>query len=76
MRKASLDVCRVLACMAVVLGHTGMLFWEFDPSSPTWAVYNLLFMLMVFLASEASDFVNGHILYVDGGILAYIGKQP
>ncbi|HEX3038649.1 MAG TPA: gluconate 5-dehydrogenase [Oscillospiraceae bacterium] len=30
----------------------------------------------VFLASESSDFVNGHILYVDGGILAYIGKQP
>ncbi|MCI8448959.1 MAG: gluconate 5-dehydrogenase [Eubacterium sp.] len=30
----------------------------------------------VFLASEASDFVNGHIVYVDGGILAYIGKQP
>ena len=30
----------------------------------------------VFLASEASDFVNGHILYIDGGILAYIGKQP
>ncbi|MCR4908190.1 MAG: gluconate 5-dehydrogenase [Lachnospiraceae bacterium] len=30
----------------------------------------------LFLASAASDFVNGHILYVDGGILAYIGKQP
>jgi len=30
----------------------------------------------IFLASPASDFVNGHILYVDGGILAYIGKQP
>jgi gluconate 5-dehydrogenase len=30
----------------------------------------------VFLASGASDFVNGHVLYVDGGILAYIGKQP
>lgn len=29
-----------------------------------------------FLASDASNFVNGHVLYVDGGILAYIGKQP
>ena len=28
----------------------------------------------VFLASAASDFVNGQILYVDGGILATIGK--
>lgn len=30
----------------------------------------------VFLASEASDFVNGLILYVDGGIASYLGKQP
>ena len=30
----------------------------------------------IFLASDASNFVNGHILYDDGGILAYIGKQP
>ena len=30
----------------------------------------------VFLASSASDFVNGHILYADGGIQAYLGRQP
>ncbi|TMM52011.1 gluconate 5-dehydrogenase [Maribacter algarum] len=28
----------------------------------------------IFLSSKASDFVNGHVLYVDGGILATIGK--
>lgn len=28
----------------------------------------------IFLASKASDFVNGHVLYVDGGILASLGK--
>lgn len=28
----------------------------------------------VFLASKASDFINGHILYVDGGLSATIGR--
>lgn len=28
----------------------------------------------IFLASRASDFVNGQIIYVDGGILATLGK--
>ena len=41
-----------------------------------WGVAEDLQGPAVFLASEASDFVNGLILYVDGGISAYIGKQP
>lgn len=41
-----------------------------------WGTVEDLMGPAVFLASEASNFVNGHILYVDGGILAYIGKQP
>ena len=41
-----------------------------------WGTPEDLMAPAVFLASNASDFVNGHILYVDGGILAYIGKQP
>ena len=41
-----------------------------------WGTPDDLMRPAVFLASDASDFVNGHILYVDGGILAYIGKQP
>jgi len=41
-----------------------------------WGTPEDLMCPALFLASEASDFVNGQILYVDGGILAYIGKQP
>jgi gluconate 5-dehydrogenase len=39
-----------------------------------WGDPNDLEGAAVFLSSKASDFVNGHILYVDGGILATIGK--
>ena len=39
-----------------------------------WGDPNDLAGSAIFLASKASDFINGHILYVDGGILATIGK--
>lgn len=39
-----------------------------------WGDPNDLAGAAIFLGSRASDFVNGHVLYVDGGILATIGK--
>ena len=39
-----------------------------------WGNPNDLQGAAIFLASNASNFVNGHVLYVDGGILATIGK--
>jgi gluconate 5-dehydrogenase len=39
-----------------------------------WGDPNDLRGAAIFLASRASDFVNGQIIYVDGGILATIGK--
>jgi gluconate 5-dehydrogenase len=39
-----------------------------------WGNPNDLAGAAIFLSSRASDFVNGHILYVDGGLLATIGK--
>lgn len=41
-----------------------------------WGRTEVLMGPALFLASDASNFVNGQVLYVDGGILAYIGKQP
>ena len=65
MRKPDLDVCRVLACMMVVLGHSGMLFWDFDPSASAWAVYNLL---CVFLRSSVLLF------FMVSGVL-FLGRE-
>ncbi len=48
MRKPGLDLCRVIACLAVVLIHTVMLFWDFDPASPVWAVWNFLSLAVRF----------------------------
>lgn len=39
-----------------------------------WGMPEDLMGTAIFLASKASDFVNGQIVYVDGGILATIGK--
>ncbi len=71
MRKSNLDLTRVVAIMAIVLGHTLMLFWDFDPSSPAWAVYNLMWILVrgtlmlffmisgtLFLSREKLDFAR------------------
>lgn len=61
------------------LRQPGVPFNEFIISktpAARWGTPEDLMGPAVFLASDASDFVNGHILYVDGGILAYIGKQP
>ena len=41
-----------------------------------WGVNDDLKGLAVFLASPASDFINGQVVYIDGGILAYIGQDP
>ena len=46
------------------------------PPAGRWLEPSELGAPAVFLASDASNAVNGHILYVDGGILAYIGRQP
>ncbi|MDF2473854.1 MAG: short-chain dehydrogenase/reductase [Anaerocolumna sp.] len=56
-------------------GHPFNKFILSKTPAARWGTANDLMGPAVFLASDASDFVNGHILYVDGGILAYIGKQ-
>jgi len=57
-------------------GHPFDTFIKARTPAGRWGTTNDLKGPAVFLASSASDFVNGHILYVDGGILAYLGKQP
>ena len=57
-------------------GHPFNSFIISKTPAARWGTTEDLMGPAVFLASDASNFVNGHILYVDGGILAYIAKQP
>ncbi len=41
-----------------------------------WGHTEDLMGLAVFLAAPASDFINGQVIYIDGGISAYIGQDP
>lgn len=59
-----------------VEGHPFNSFIISKTPAARWGRTDDLMGPVVFLSSDASNFVNGHILYVDGGILAYIGKQP
>ena len=74
-------VSSVMVMVRVILRYHRLLCIEIQPDEEChpyarWGTPENLERLAVFLASDASDFVNGHILYVDGGILAYIGNQP
>ncbi|MGO4936097.1 gluconate 5-dehydrogenase [Fundicoccus sp. Sow4_H7] len=59
-----------------VAGHPFNEFIISKTPAARWGTTDDLKGPAVFLASDASNFVNGHTLYVDGGILASIGKQP
>lgn len=59
-----------------VSGHPFNEFIIGKTPAARWGTTEDLMGPAVFLASDASNFVNGHILYVDGGMLASIGKQP
>ncbi len=66
------------------MGHTVMLFWEFDPSSPVWAVYNFLALIVrssialffmisgALLLSRESIDIRGHVKRVMHFLLLYI----
>jgi gluconate 5-dehydrogenase len=41
-----------------------------------WGTVEDLRGLALFLSAPASDFINGQVVYIDGGILAYIGQDP
>ena len=69
------DVYTPALCHRLDTGTSGLVIIAKTPAA-RWGTTEDLVGPAVFLASDASNFVNGHVLYVDGGILAYIGKQP
>lgn len=54
--------------------HPFDVFVRANTPSGRWGRAEDLVGPIVFLASDASNFVNGHILYVDGGFLTYLGR--
>ena len=63
MRRAELDLCRVIACLAVAAIHTAMLFWDFSPAAPAWAFWNL-FSLAVRFGVPLFFLLSGALLLV------------
>lgn len=57
-------------------GHPFNEFIKGRTPAARWGTPEDLQGAVVFLSSNASNFVNGQVLYVDGGILAYLGKLP
>lgn len=51
-------------------------FIERRTPAARWGTPEDLMGTAVFLASTASDFINGQIIFVDGGLLASLGKTP
>ena len=76
--KSSRDIVKAMSAPEMTAGMTQQRKDETTPRIPAgrWGTAETdLAGPAVFLASAASDFINGQILYVDGGFLSYIGRS-